>query len=646
MTDKSDIKRLERRAKSMLLTKEIPSAKMDVVRSLMNNENLLPSEKYTAVIDLIENCHDKKSRTYDKEEKDHKKNKTLKETVPQIDNASSAGRSVPTETSYFINSIYDRYKHLKLFKKKYLAHRNNMIGLGFRKRLIPSNRLLKILRNIEKLQEHIASKLSKILMHILNDETIEEPELFNYMRIVRKWMMDMPFSKHRFDSIKWMERSSFEREFKDYIIHFFSIIKLDVETRERIILQIENTLRSFDNLRKEEIAQDDSEHIKREKEKNNLKREKEIYDYIMLIRSFLPTDINEDNHLSKLLKHKYHIDHFSDLLLYITEALIFQRPFQTDDMINYFKIEAPKVSLEAWDYSEELLKKVGKDPESRLQKRIKSLEKQLVPYETMVVMLKKEIKGQNMLLKAAYDQWKNIDKKHYDPEVVYNEKFFNFLDALVHYFKNKYFTLLDGTQIMFRDKKKTEHRSSIFSSSYMEDKLKELSSILDEMHYFRSNNPTLSITRKEVKKILDGKIDSMAHVGSFVITIGDFFYKIGKGLQERYDLHKLWVFYGKTMKDENILRKPIDDPDITDEEYNRGIPIPFYDSIIKEIDNTNPLNKKLIDNILIDDKHEEGLFVNAIAFSYQLAYECFNERIYTDINARKAIIQKIREMKR
>jgi len=55
MPQKSDdIKKLERRAKAMLLDKDIPPAKQDVVRSLLNNSEIAPWERYGAIISLIQ----------------------------------------------------------------------------------------------------------------------------------------------------------------------------------------------------------------------------------------------------------------------------------------------------------------------------------------------------------------------------------------------------------------------------------------------------------------------------------------------------------------------------------------------------------------------------------------------------------------
>ena len=62
-------KRLERKAKLFLMDKDIPPAKLEVVRSLMNNDSLENEEKYNVIIDLIKNCPDKKRPALDESKK-------------------------------------------------------------------------------------------------------------------------------------------------------------------------------------------------------------------------------------------------------------------------------------------------------------------------------------------------------------------------------------------------------------------------------------------------------------------------------------------------------------------------------------------------------------------------------------------------
>jgi len=49
----NDLKALKRKAKALLLSKDIPAGKMDIVRALLTNDRVLEEEKYRAIIDLI-----------------------------------------------------------------------------------------------------------------------------------------------------------------------------------------------------------------------------------------------------------------------------------------------------------------------------------------------------------------------------------------------------------------------------------------------------------------------------------------------------------------------------------------------------------------------------------------------------------------
>ena len=64
MSSQEEIKKIERRARALLTSKEIPPHKQEVVRTLMNNRQLKPGEKYRAIIELVQSCPDKKTVLY------------------------------------------------------------------------------------------------------------------------------------------------------------------------------------------------------------------------------------------------------------------------------------------------------------------------------------------------------------------------------------------------------------------------------------------------------------------------------------------------------------------------------------------------------------------------------------------------------
>ena len=297
MPSENDIKKLERRARSLLLNKDIPSGKMELVRSLMKNEDLLPDERYRTIINLVQSCPDKKVEL---DPVPKKKEKAATGTASGGRRRKSGDVAAgPTETAFYFDYLWGKYKHLKLFKRRYLVHRDNRLGIGFRKRLIPTKKMLKLLRDLAEFQEQIMTRLSPILMEMLRDEDMKSPVAFNYLRRFRSWIMDQPLVKHNYEAVKWMERPHFEREFRKYCINFFAFQKLEPEIREDILLTVENKLRLLEDLKKEDLLSSDSDSSRSGKERRNLNREKKIYDYMFLMRSFLHGDITDENSVAK-----------------------------------------------------------------------------------------------------------------------------------------------------------------------------------------------------------------------------------------------------------------------------------------------------------------------------------------------------------
>ncbi|MCP4137255.1 MAG: hypothetical protein GY754_40170 [bacterium] len=650
MTKDTEIKKLERRAKSLLMNKEIPAGKMQVVRTIMDNKALLSEERNKAIIDLVQNCPDKKvERPADKPKPAAPKaagKAAPNQRAPQKRNIrAEGGSSGPQELSTFVNALDQKYAHLKLFRKRLLVHRNNRFGIGFRKRLIPNKRFLKMMQDIGTFQEQIIVRISPILVGILNDEEAENPAVFNYLRLIRKWIMDSPLSSHTYDTIKWMERQNFEREFKSFIVNYFSFQKLGIETREEIILEIENRLRSLEDLEKEQVQLEDPDPERRAKEKRNLAREKQVYEYMMLMRFFLASEVPEDCRLSKHLKNKYRINDLTELFSIIGEVLLFQRPVTLVELISYYRIFSPQVSKENWDYSEDYLKKVGKDPLARQEKQVKVLQRRLKEYETRYRMLTLEYGGHNILMKAVHDQWKFVDKRERDLVETYKTNFFTFLDGVIQYFKNTFIPFLDGTFINFKDKQKKEYESAVFSPSYFEDEIETLGTLIDEVHFFRSNNPTLAISLAEVKKIMTGQIATMSDVKNFIVGMGDFFYKLGNKLQVLYDLHGTWEKKAAPLEDPAVIRIILKDPNIETGDYEKGKPIPFYDCVIEGFQRNDSLTRLLVGRKIYDLNSTDGIITYLLAFSYQAAYECINVRMLKDLKERKALMKTIKQMR-
>jgi hypothetical protein len=642
MISQEELKRIERRARAMLTSKEIPPHKQEVVRSLMNNRQLKPEDKYQAIIELVQSCPDKKVIFYHDEgvkpEPAKKKKFAKAEEEPQ----KAPELSAPTETSYYIDDLHAQYRRLRLFRKRYLVHRNNRIGIGMRKRLVPSKNMLKVIKYLTEVQGVMAARLAAIMMDILKDPSVEDPVIFNYLRLVRKWMVESPLIQLKYETIKWMERPQFDRELRSWVTWFFSFLRLEAEMRERIMAEVEKRLRMQEDLRKEDFIDGEPVSYRREKEKRNLDKEKLVYENMMLLRSFLPLDAKQDCLLSKRLKHQFGIESLGAFLLAAEEALVFQRPIGQEDVITYYGITAPFVNIIAWDYSKEFLEKVGKDDESIRKKRRDTLRKELEPYETMAMLLRLEDEGRSLLLRGVEDQWRYIDKKRHDAKITYNENFMNFIDALLQYFKNMYVPLLDGSAVVFRDMGRLEHEGSIFTFNYFEDHLIIFSKILDEMHIFRTNNPTLDMSREEVKKLANEEAGSQAHIGRFIRTIGDCFYLIGRELQSVYDLHRKWVA-GRTQRTgAEPARESIKERTLN-ESNERGRPIPFNDCVIMEVKNGTALSRELAGKRVLEDSLYDGVFIRMNAFTYQVAHECMSEKLMRDLEERKNLQKKIEE---
>ncbi len=639
MEKKEDFKKIERRARSMLLSKDIPAHKQELVRTLINNSRLNPDEKWRAVIELVQNCPDKKVVFYEERAplRRGKKKPPGQKDVPLPSPESSA----PTETSYYIDKIYRKYRRLKLFRIRLVVHRDNRIGIGFRRRLIPSKKLLKAMDLVAQAQHLILSRVDAIMMEILNDPAIEDPGVFNYLRLVRKWMVDVPLSGEQYNSIKWMERHDFDRLYRGFVGNFYSFLKLDGSTREKILTEAEARLRSLISTKNEmESAGLDNSFL--QNEKLNLEKEHQVYEYMMTLRSFLPADPEFECLLSRQLQTYYSVTNLSELMRMIEEALVFQRPIRTEEIVAYYRIEAPIVAMSAWDCSDELLKRAGKDPETIRRKMREFLQKQLEPYETRAMLLKQEIDGQNLLLKAYADQMRYFSRKQQDPKAAYNDNFINFIHGLVSYFKNLYVPFLDGSVIVFRDMGREEHEGTLFSVAYFAGLLDEFKGIVEGINSYRNENPGMEYARDEVKKAMKGGPESSFKAGALFQEAGECFYKIGKELQLWYDSHRRWASSHARFANTELIRVSIKESDLSDhDEEDR--PIPFYDCVVKEVADGSALVNELIGKRVLEDSLRDGVYVRMNAFAYQAAYECLNERLFQDIEEMKSLRKRMEQ---
>ena len=638
--DPSDIRRLERRAKSMLMDKEIPQPKMELVRSLLTNQDLLPGERYSAIISLIQSCPNKKAP----------RPQNARIEVPGRKSQRAQDVEIPAEpkhpgpemSSAFIGHLQWKYRDLKLFKKRYLIHANNRLGIGFKKRLIPTKRCMKVFREMVAFQEEVLSSLSAVMLAILKDETIQDPVDFNYLRLIRRWMLETPLVEYQYDTIKWLDRNAFESELKNFVLPFFAFQKVSIERREHILQTIETMLRTLPDYKKEEINEKDPEQVRREKEKLNLAREKRVYDYMVLMRSFLPSKVDEDNKINVLLRNRYDIPTYAEFLRMVMEVLVFWCDMDYRDLERYYEIETPVVRTGDWDYSLSELKKYGKDPESRKRRKVDLLKERLNGYDALLEYLKLKQQGHDLLVRAYEEQWKTGSRRLIDIEEIKDNDFIKFLDGCLNFYNNSYLRLLDGSLIYLDDPVRNPIDGSFFSPEYFSSDTAKLKEILTDFYRFRSDNPITVLSREEVKRICRGQIKSMGHVETLLRSIGAYFYTIAKEVHWLLDLHTTWCGLGAAARDPELLRIPLSErPSFETEAIGR--PFPFFDCKINGFQRPSPLDKGLVGRALVDNM-ENGVFPFLVGFCYQLAWECMHFELLEDLEERKKIIRELREL--
>lgn len=643
----SELKKLERRAKSMLLDKDIPPSKRDIVRTIMNNETLHPEERYSAIIELIKTCPDKVSAVQ-KRRKIAPPVRLSTPPLPEIPvqkrETAAAREFAPEERSIYVDSIRRKYAGLKLFKKRYLIHANNRLGLAIKKRLIPTRRLIKVFGDIAEFQGTLLARLGEIEFLILRDEAIEDPVDFNFLRRFRKWMAIMPFAGYKTDVVKWMDKKSFESEMREYVVFFFSFQKMEVAARERAITLAESRLRSTEGLQKEEIFQKDSDSVKSAKEKKNLGIEKEVHDYIMLLRSFLPVSLSDDSIVSTHLRLKYGIASFPEFLIMIMETLVFCREIGVRDLEGFYGIAEPSFSATDWDFSVPELKKYGKDPESKKRKRMETLKEALAPYERIARLIELKWEGRAILGRAFEEQWRIGDRRQKDFENVYEEDFLGFLDNCLHYFDTCFAPLLDGSLVYFSENDRRQIDGRIFLETFFMVEMKTLDGILEEMYLFKSKNPSLPVGRDEAKRIRKGKIRSMAALERLLTMTGDLFYDIGNIINELIEGHRIWAAGVRKDGDASPPERTPLEKGLSVHHEKVGRPIPWHDCRVAGFEKNFPLAKSLIGRDVLSISDDTGLLSIICAFCYQIAYVCLSDGIARDLEERKRIMRELREI--
>lgn len=642
MAEGKDIKKIERRAKSLLLSKDIPAEKMEIVRTLLNNKSLQDEERYSAVIELIQTCPDKpvKGPLFTSIELKEKKKGTSK----AFESPEGAPVIAPALTGAYLDDLQKKYKKYGIFKKRYLIRSGNRIGFWFKKRLIPTKKLLKVLIEVVNFKETTFALVDEVLGSMLEDETFSDIAAFNYLSKLKTHIGTITLSRYSFDTVKWMEREDFERELRDFTSGFLSYFLLPAETKEHIIHVFENSLTNKEGFRKSVINERDSDKTKREKEKFNLEAEKKKYAAVLAIRTFLLSQQSGECALSYQLERKYGIPSLPWLLIALHEALVFQREVKMEEIAAYFKTSAVTVKDDSYHYDAAALKKYGKDDESLRKNKIESIKEELGHFEEIYLLLKTEISGENLLLRCFDDQWRIIDKRRGDSSEVYKTDFIGFIDGLVNYFKTFFLHVLDGGIIFFETDAKETIEGRIFDASFFEREIREFDEITKEFYYFRMNNPNMIVSYDELQKIFKGQIKSMIPVGALLKKIGGVFQRFARTLHEVIDGHKNWARRGRPASDVSAMRVPLEKA-ARDSELKQGMrALPYHDCRFKALHDATPLVKSFSGQPIINPDFNEGLMVFITAFCYQMAYECGDDEIIADLEERKKILKTLREL--
>jgi len=649
MTDEEKRKALERQARSLMMSREISPEDREKINSFMKNQEISPENRFSSIIRLLKDAPEKENLKIEDPEpeppaKNIQKTVVKKPAGPSVRRKPLGGNGSrvpdvngPTETKLYINDIYSKYKKYKLFKKRYLVERNNSLGFGLRKRLIPTRKFLNIMHCIHMYQDKLLMRIPSMLESILESDAIESPVEFNYLRAFRRWMLDMPFNTLNYDRIKWMEQWGFERELKSYVINFYSFLRIDLKERDKFFLVIENLLRQQPDLHKEEISETDERAVVVRKEKSNHKKEKQIFEYMGLMRSFMAVPGESDSLLARELNSKHGIFTFSDFLNMALEALVFQRPFTMHELNAYYEITTVIVSSERWDYSDEKLKQYGKDPASKKERRLKRLKDELKWYEAVYQMINIDDNGQNILQKSADDQWKIMDRVNRDSKDMVEKNFIVYVEAIVNYFRNIIRPFLNGETMVFTCGN-TSVQGRLFSHTYFDSELKEMEILYNSIYQFRNNNPTLKITFQETEKIMKHRISSMTHVEKLLFKAGETFYNIARKLHETHYDHV-------SLKPDLQMLKESRIPLSAGSGENSERVIPFCDCLFSGFDEDNRLIQRIEGRRILTDSMRGGVFIFLMAYCYQAAALCYYPGIIEDISRRDKLKRELQVLK-
>ena len=640
---KQALRRLERKAKYLLMNKDIPISKIKIVRRLLKDDLLSKEERFNSVIDLLWDCKDRKDGDF---KTSINKIEPIDTIITKIDKDEIGSLPIdvsPTETSYYIDSLFKKYQDQGFVKKRLLAKTDKGIGITLKKRLVPADRLISYIHSLGWLQKTMLSVLHPILNSILEDTFIDDPTIFNHLRLFEKWMRISPLLDQSSSSIKWMTRHDFEKEFRPLIVNYFSFYMVDSDIKKTIVSAVEKQIKIL------KIDLEIPESIK-DITKNNdfLKlihgiKEKKDQSLLELFTFFFPFKANKKKSIIEQYFEKYY--NIPDLLSFFTiiiETLIYQRPIKSSKIVfPYFKIKEPKISNNAWDYHVSTLIKVGKDSNSLKRKELSNYQRELENYESIYQLINLEEDGHNLLSRAANEFWRIKTKQHHN--VLQNNFILN-LQCIMSFFKYAITPLLNGTYIEFMDSNRMSYDGTIFDASFFREDLAKFDILYNKLALLESNSYSNILDKNEIRKIMAGANPSMNHLQEYIRNVSDLFFLIGKELQLMIKQHQRWILKGKKLKSPDSIRTPHKKQKGEELDYNNPSPIPFSNHIIYSIKGGNQLTGRWNGRNIMEDSSKDGLIFYICSFCLQLANECFNKDIMYDLDRRMFFLKKISEL--
>lgn len=633
MPDVKQSRKLASRAKVLLLEKEIPAHKMELVRSLMSNPKLSEEERYSAIIELIRNCPDKQAKRIENKSSD-----LPTQVKPKIRELPPVQTIVPSSTALDLARVTEKYRATHLFKKRYLAHSVSRLFFTIKKRLIPTRNLLLIIERIQQMQQKLSEKIAPVLLSILSDEENIQPVQYNYLKGVSDWLSNPLLTNTDYQYLKWLRREYFENELHAFTKGYFSFMELDVETREQLITIFDSKLRQRDEFLKAELKDDDTESVRRQKEKQNLRAERGVYDYIMLLRSFLPTNDDTETMLASMIRRECGLPSMGSFLCAVYESLALGRESKLRDISRILEVAPPVVRSDRFDASLDLLKKYGKDPDSLRRKKLAVMRENYIPYQQLVDYCGLKERGQSLILRCFEDQWVKVRKKKQDATEIYLDDFFTFVEESVNYFLNSYSVFLNGSFITYRKITGETVNLPLFNEQYFYRELQQMEELLNEIHFYRSSNPRTPLSHDEVLSVLKGRLTTFSHIERFLRLIGELYYDIGKELQRIINRHLDNI----KLLTEEWQDREIDHAGLEKEQFV----ISCSKYAIIDFNDRYQLLDKFKGAYLLGENYLEGILPQIAAFCFQLAHECRNETLFNELEDGKNFLKEIRTLER